>query len=83
MNATLSGVERAMIAASANRLARASRRPGTPVLRAESPREDVVAWLQWNDPNGAHADELAVMDRVPTYTLEGAWSALAEIIGEV
>lgn len=60
----------------------AARIPGrgyAPRLRPESAREDVIAWLQWNDPNGVHTDALATAEDIEPYTLDGAWEALAEM----
>jgi hypothetical protein len=70
----------AEISRRANDLASRSRRIGAPILSPASARGDVIAWLQWNDPNGSHTDELASHDDIEPYTLERAWQALAEMI---
>lgn len=67
-------------AAVANLAGLQSRRRGAPVLSEESTREQIVQWLQWNDPNGIHLDELAQKEDVEPYTLESAWAALIEML---
>lgn len=47
-----------------------------PLLTADSAREDVAAWLQWNDPNGVHTDEAALGEDFDPYSLQGAWEAV-------
>lgn len=66
----------------ANRLARASRYSGAPHLTADSSRRDVVAWLQWNDPNGSHTDALARREGCEPYGHDDAWKALRSMIAE-
>lgn len=68
------------MAAQANKLAAQSRSPGAPRLTADSTREALIAWLQWNDPNGCHTDALAEVEGIDPYTTETAWDALREMI---
>ncbi len=73
---------RAEIAAAANHVGRLSRYGGAPPLAEDSARETLVAWLQWCDPNGSHADALALRDGCDVYDLDRAWSAVADMIAE-
>lgn len=73
-------MDRSRLCSVANDAGRASRYPGAPWLSPDSAREDVVAWMQWNDPNGVHTDELAIGEGFDPYTVEGAWRALAEML---
>ena len=70
---------RAVIANAANACARLSRTPGAPVLTADSPREDVIGWLTWNDPNGLYTDDALRAEDEDPLTLDGAWEELARI----
>ena len=45
---------RSVLANAANAAGRLSRRAGAPVLDADSPRETLIAWLQWNDRSLRH-----------------------------
>lgn len=36
------------------------------------PREDLIAWLRWNDPNGSFADEEAEAEDMEPLDVEGA-----------
>lgn len=74
--------ERADIADCANDAARGSRRGGAPWLTADSSRDAVIGWLQWNDPNGSHTDSLARREGGDPYDFEGAWRALGDMIAE-
>jgi hypothetical protein len=69
-------IDREHLAGVANTRARYSRVPGAPVLSGASGREMIARWLQWNDPNGCHLDELSE----DPYTYESAWDALAAMI---
>ena len=71
---------RAAVVLAANEAGRLSRYGGAPVLSEDSARETLVLWLQWCDPNGSHTDELALRDRCDPYTLDRAWTALAEML---
>jgi hypothetical protein len=73
---------RQRIAAAANEVGRLSRYGGAPVLTADSARGEVVAWLQWCDPNGIHTDDLAAAEDCDPYDLDGAWLALADMISD-
>jgi hypothetical protein len=73
-------LHRAVIARTANAVARASCHGGAPTLSPSSPRADVVAWLAWNDPNGIHSDLDAAREGMNPYTLAGAWEALADML---
>ena len=70
---------RSVLANAANAAGRLSRRAGAPVLDADSSRETLIAWLSWNDPNGAYTDEACVREGEPPLTLEGAWDQLAMV----
>lgn len=78
---------RGALAMAANLAAEGSTRGGAPVLRADSPRADVVAWLAWNDPNGTHTDEAIAAaperDGFEPYTEASAWDALASMIDDL
>lgn len=70
--------DRALLASCANEHGRQSRRIGARTLSATSSREDVLAWLQWNDPNGTYEDccyEDCHADCEPV-SLEDAWQLL-------
>ena len=71
---------RAATAMLANDTAARSRSAGAPHLTAESPRETVIAWLQWCDPNGCHTDDLSLKEWDDVYTTETAWEALAAML---
>jgi hypothetical protein len=71
---------RAQIAARANAEAKLCRYGGAPTLSADSPRESVVAWLQWNDPNGSHDDYLAEKDGCDLYDIDRAWDTLSAML---
>lgn len=68
------------LAERANETAALSRRGGAPGLSDTSSRLDVVAWLQWCDPNGSHTDAAAAADDRDPYTLSEAWEALADML---
>lgn len=71
---------RGQIAAMANECAKGSRNGPAPQLTATSNRETVLAWLQWNDPNGSHTDERAAGDDLDPYTEAEAWDTLAGVV---
>lgn len=73
---------RSALVRAANRLASEARRGGAPKLTESSSREEVVDWLQWNDPNGSHTDELADREDFDRYTEARAWKTLDEMIDE-
>lgn len=75
----LSQKHRADIAAWANVVGLKSRRSGAPSLSADSSRETLLRWLQWNDPDGAYTDDARESDASidgPPNTLEEAWEML-------
>lgn len=74
---------RERLAKLANDEARGSRRGSAPVLTAASDRESVIAWLQWNDPNGCHTDALARAEDFDPYTDAAAWEALADMLADL
>lgn len=45
------------IARVANEAVRLSRKRGGPRLSADSDVDELIAWLQWNDPNGNYHPE--------------------------
>lgn len=65
---------RARVAGLANEAGRASSCvDAAPTLSADSPREDLVAWLKWCDGNGIWTDEdLRAEDQDPM-TIHDAW----------
>jgi hypothetical protein len=73
---------RAALALKANRESFASRRPGAPFLTATSPIGQVEAWLQWNDPNGAHTAEAAERQGADRYQGDEAWEALEQMLAD-
>ncbi len=79
----MSMIDTAKIAALANEAGEGSRRGGRPRLTADSDRETVIAWLQWNDPNGCHTDALARAEGFDPYTHERAWEALADMLSDL
>jgi len=68
------------LAKRANALASMSRRGGAPSLTGRSSIDAVSRWLQWNDPNGAHTEELALKEDIEPYDEEGAWEALLDMV---
>lgn len=71
---------RAALASVANEVCTLSRRGGAPTLTEDSEAETLATWLQWNDPNGCHTSDLALRERCEPYTVERAWSALANAL---
>lgn len=47
---------------------------------ARASREDLIAWLQDNDPNGCYTDELAAVEDLKPLTLEQARSMFLDCI---
>ena len=72
--------QRAILARAANQIGALSRRKGAPHLSETSTAEDVAAWLQWCDPNGAHTADSARAEDCDAYTDDRAWEALAEMV---
>lgn len=76
--------EKLLLAATANCVSRHCR-TSAPTLWFDSEPSAVVAWLQWNDPNGIHewrpnATEEELEAR-PYYTEESeVWDALSEML---
>ena len=62
-------------------LIRADRRG--PVLSAESPREELLQWLQACDPNGCWLDEDCEAEGWPPATLAEAWESVAAALSDV
>jgi hypothetical protein len=80
------GVERRRRIAAAANVGRERRRGAHrgPKLSERSTREDVLGWLQWNDPNGSYTDELAKTEAggpLAPYTFDMAWETLEEMVG--
>lgn len=73
-------IDKARLCRIANEVGRTARYRGAPVLSPDSARETLIAWMQWNDPNGVHTDELAELEGFDPYTLESAWEAFAAMI---
>lgn len=53
-----------------------------PVLTEDSNRDTLTVWLQTNDPNGCYTDDLAEGDGFDPLTLDGAWTALSDIVAD-
>ncbi len=67
----------------ANALARLSRyADSAPYLGLDVTRERILAWLQWNDPNGCHTDALARAEGMEPHTLDSAWDALETMLAD-
>jgi hypothetical protein len=79
-NTTEAEAALSVLAERANEAASLSRRAGAPRLTAESTRETLIAWLQWNDPNGSYTDELADIEGFDPMDLPTAWDALREMV---
>lgn len=73
---------RERLAVAANLVAAQSRNGGAPVLAWNSTVDQVAAWLQWCDANGAHTRELAALNDFDFYTLPEAWDALDQMIAD-
>ena len=54
-------------------VSRASSRPGSNTLLADSSREDVIRWLVWCDPNGLWTDEDVKAAGVRPMTAQECW----------
>jgi len=52
-----------------------------PAVRIQS-REDIIGWLEWNDPNGCYSDEANDLEFLPRMTLETALSLYFQQAGE-
>jgi hypothetical protein len=74
----------AVIARKANAIGRSSRyRSTAPHLTAQSSREALIDWLQWNDPNGNYRDEPPEFDdRAPPLTHGEAWELVEQMTSE-
>jgi hypothetical protein len=70
----------------ANRAGRESRIPGAPRLTIDSPLSTVLQWLAWCDPNGSWREcrygECDECPRCLPLTLDDAWAALTEMMGD-
>ena len=66
----------------ANEIGSSSRRPGAPRLSAESPRERLLRWLRWCDPNGVYLDDDSIAEFGVTVTLAEAWELIAGMYRE-
>ena len=67
------------VAALANEGSSSARR--RPVITAESPRDTLIRWLEWNDSNGCYSDadcEIEGMDPLNEFTV---WDAVGESVG--
>jgi hypothetical protein len=45
-------------------------------------REEIIAWLEWNDPNGVWNDKDSEAEGWQPITLEGARSAMRKALSE-
>lgn len=51
-------------------------RPRLPEIAADSPREDLIAWLCANDSNGCYSDEDCTAEGWGILTVDAAWSLI-------
>jgi len=75
-------MDRDALATKANEVGCLSRAPGAPSLASESGREVLLAWLQWNDPNGCYTDDLAATEGFAPMTTADAWAHLANVLAD-
>ena len=47
------------------------------VSYSHSGREVLLAWLQWNDPNGCYMDDLAAAEGFAPMSIADAWTHVA------
>lgn len=71
------------IARDLNALSRRSRRIGAPTLAADSTRETLLDWLDWNDPGGCYTDAARAADAQfsdgEPLTISDAWVELLAV----
>ena len=75
--------ERRATMAWANEVSRTSSRLGGPILEMHSPRELLLDWLIWCDPNGRWTDRENLSDGWEPITLGEAWQAIADMNNDV
>ena len=51
-------------------------------LLSSGTREDIIAWLVWNDRNGIYTDEHSVLEDYPPLTLESARELMRKALDE-
>jgi hypothetical protein len=51
-------------------------------LLSSGTREDIIAWLVWNDRNGIYTDEDSVLEDYPPLTLESARELMRKALDE-
>ena len=51
-------------------------------LLSSGTREDIIAWLVWNDRNGIYTDEDSVAEDYPPLTLESARVLMRKVLDE-
>jgi hypothetical protein len=51
-------------------------------LLSSGTREDIIAWLVWNDRNGIYTDEDSVLEDYPPLTLESARVLMRKVLDE-
>ena len=73
----MSPQERASVARAANDLAAQSHARGAPGLSPDATRETLIAWLQWEDGNGAWSDADSRREGMDPITVDVAWHAVA------
>lgn len=73
---------RAYLADWANRIVSGNGARGISKLSTRSAREDIIAWLQWNDPNACYTDLLSAQENLDPLTEEEAWELLEDIMME-
>ena len=50
------------------------------VLRGDSARDAVAAWLAWNDPNGVFTDADSAAEGMRPISLPLAWELIADVV---
>jgi hypothetical protein len=51
-------------------------------LLSSGTRDDIIAWLVWNDRNGAYTDEDSKLEGLPILTLESAREQMRKVLDE-
>ena len=51
-------------------------------LLSSGSREDIIAWLVWNDRNGIYTDEDSVAEGYPPLTLDSARVLMRKVLDE-
>ncbi|MFM8397829.1 MAG: hypothetical protein ACKOAH_08355 [Pirellula sp.] len=51
-------------------------------LLSSGTREDIIAWLVWNDRNGVYTDKDSELEDYPPLTLESARDLMRKVLDE-